>query len=609
MLRALYEYANTHPEVRQREGCEIRTVKFIVDIVSPDIVAGVRAIDKTCQKVNCPSAGKITVNIEAHPLIEKAEISLRIEPAKALSDRQMASLEAKRDIFYNRFADNAVHISAFGPVAAVLGDPQALENIVGIFQSLGGTSADTVGFSVDGVDLWDMPDILDWWSWKVSASEDDAGFIMLDVVTGEPCEPVKLWKAMRGRCTAGGQSSGVSLVSFNSAAFDTYGLVLKDQNLNCPVSRRTADMIMDAAIYLGNRSRNTVGDARLVHWYAGNVPNKDDLLDMLFGSSQSEDDDDGQADANADRLVNSPFSGDVPPDLSNIEYHIMVMQPFAARMAVRSYECGCYGDLYSNIKSWFDDLSVQTAYGVKSRFLPKFYGLLFALLTDAESKSRTGKLSPISPHVPGILNACFHGKAIPDAIGYRAISGFRSGMYPRDGSEIQWGRQHKRVMWIRIWNNRKDNMYNMGDVKNIPEMLDRNLSDGPYVCGRLMAVYDELQRRASPGMNATVVSRYFTSCAQNPALVLGRLQSMSVHHMENIRSRRLKDLFGDEFANAWGRLGTDIPRAMSMAEQARFACGYWQEHGYLKEQCSTLFAATGKSAASGDENKEENQNV
>ena len=81
------------------------------------------------------------------------------------------------------------------------------------------------------------------------------------------------------------------------------------------------------------------------------------------------------------------------------------------------------------------------------------------------------------------------------------------------------------------------------------------------------------------------------------------------HHMENIRSRRLKDLFGDEFANAWGRLGTDIPRAMSMAEQARFACGYWQEHGYLKEQCSTLFAATGKSAASGDENKEENQNV
>ena len=47
-------------------------------------------------------------------------------------------------------------------------------------------------------------------------------------------------------------------------------------------------------------------------------------------------------DAEADRLARAPFTGDIPPGLENMRYHMLYLQPESARMVIRKYEVGRY---------------------------------------------------------------------------------------------------------------------------------------------------------------------------------------------------------------------------------------------------------------------------
>lgn len=585
MLKALYDYGQAHPEVIQHPGCEYRSIQYVADLTGDGGLIGVRKLDKSEQRVMCPSAGNITSKADAHPVADKALVAIRLDPDGILSEKQAAKLAVKRRIFEDRFRSGVPDIPAFQAVCDVLSDSSLLDGLQAGFVEAGGKPGDTVGFSVDGVELWRMPDVLSWWAGQQSGAGTCPG-TYLDVVTGEPCEAVRLWNRMTGKCAAGGQTSGVMLVSFNEQAFCSYGFA-GQQGANCPVSSRTMQSIIDSLTYLSGRAPS-VETTRIVHWYAGDVKPADDVLDYILGdlafagAVQSDDDIDEDAmTANADRLVTSPFSGSVPPDLSGMRYHILFIQPSAARMIVHRYEQGDYGDLYASVSKWFDDLRMAASNGHVPRKLPGLKSLLWNLLTDAELSKKKNRMAPLEPFLEAILDACFFGRPVPDAIGHRALAGFRSGMYPPAGEQIQYGRQYCKIRWLRLWLNRRMNMKGDNVMPEVPELLDRDSTCPAYVSGRLMAAYDAIQRTAS-NLKSSVVSRYFTSCSQGPAMVLGRLQSMSVHHMEVIRDDEIRGFYQGELAEIWSRMTSGIPARLTVMEQAYFACGYWQELAYIQ---------------------------
>lgn len=595
MLKALYDYAQQHPDIIQRPGFERRSIPYIVDLTSSGDFIGVRAIDKENRSVVCPSAGVITSGVNAHPVADKASVALRI-----MDDEPSKKQEAKCELFLNRFVDNVDSVPSFQAVATALTTDEILDTIQTEFVKAGGEPGDVVGFSVDGVNLWADKSVIAWWS-KVNdsiPSEPTA----IDVVTGEFCQPVNLWRKIKGRLSAGGQSSGVTLVSFNANAYSSYGFDGL-QGMNCPVSESTMGAIVDAIMYLGEHA-GSIGDVKLVHWYAGEVERDDDLLSMLLDKPDDSEKDSVNDDvmtANAGRLARSPFDGSVPPDLSGIQYHIMVLKPVMSRMVIQRYEQGSYDELYQAIASWFDDLSLVSGKGIVPVSYPRLYSMMMGLLTDSEAK-KSDKVESLQPFVMGILHACFSGGMIPDAIGYRALSGFRSGMYPDNGEDIKWGSQYRKMQWIKLWLNRKrlsDKTKGDDGMPEVSKSLDRGMTQPAYVCGRLMAIYDAIQRMAA-NLNSSVVSKYFTSCSQSPALVLGRLQAMSVHHMDNIRSGWYRKLFQDELAQAWSMLTGEIPARLGVVEQAYFSCGYWHEMAELNGAMhDTLENATGEN------NKEE----
>ena len=99
-----------------------------------------------------------------------------------------------------------------------------------------------------------------------------------------------------------------------------------------------------------------------------------------------------------------------------------------------------------------------------------------------------------------------------------------------------------------------------------------------YQCGAILAIYERIQDSANPNVNVTVVQRYYASAIQTPALVLGRLSQLSIHHLrelDKINKRKRKDL-SDALTDTYSRIVGKIPNVLTLEQQAEFALGYYQ---------------------------------
>ena len=97
-----------------------------------------------------------------------------------------------------------------------------------------------------------------------------------------------------------------------------------------------------------------------------------------------------------------------------------------------------------------------------------------------------------------------------------------------------------------------------------------------YQAGALVAVYAAIQRAAMPDVNASMVQRYYGAASQMPALVLGRLATMSNHHQEKLEYRWQINMFSELLNAASVAIGDSIPTALNLEGQAYFALGYRQ---------------------------------
>lgn len=108
--------------------------------------------------------------------------------------------------------------------------------------------------------------------------------------------------------------------------------------------------------------------------------------------------------------------------------------------------------------------------------------------------------------------------------------------------------------------------------------LDTTETNTAYRCGRLLAVIESIQRAAMPGVNATIVDRFYGTASSAPASVFGRLMRGAQPHLSKLeRDRR----------GAWIALQRQLeevlsglpffPRTLTLQEQGLFALGYYHE--------------------------------
>lgn len=122
-----------------------------------------------------------------------------------------------------------------------------------------------------------------------------------------------------------------------------------------------------------------------------------------------------------------------------------------------------------------------------------------------------------------------------------------------------------------------------------PQICETN--DPAYNCGRLLAVFDSLQRSAhGKGFDGTTIAeRYFGSASTTPNTAFSLLWKLHQHHLKKLRQQGEKGQraaskikisiteISGLFEPATPGASPQFPRYFTLVEQGRFALGFYQQ--------------------------------
>lgn len=369
------------------------------------------------------------------------------------------------------------------------------------------------------------------------------------LISGEPDAIERLHPSIKG--VWGAQSSGANIVSFNLDAFNSYG---KAQSFNAPMGKRavfTYTTALNHMLAKGSRQRIQVGDASTVFWAekASGEVFESAFLDFL--DPPRDDPDRGtQAVASLYASVKAgrPFTAD-----DEQRFHVLGLSPNAARIAIRFWHVASIRELESAFLRHFDSLAIdRPAYETAAPLS------LYRLLTSIAAQ---GKAENIPPNLGGdVMRAILKGQPYPETLmqgALRRIRAERDVTFPRAA-----------LLKAYLIRNLKD--------QEISVSLNLENAAPGYRLGRLFAVLERTQERAQGNLNASIRERYYGAFSSTPVTVLPTLMKLKNHHLAKLPNRgeavNLEKLFSEIIDGL-----ADVPARLSLAEQARFAVGYYHQ--------------------------------
>lgn len=381
-----------------------------------------------------------------------------------------------------------------------------------------------------------------------AVGKEDSDEQTLCLVSGEADTIERLHPSIKG--VWGAQSAGANIVSFNLDAFSSYG---KSQGANAPVGKHAVFAYTTALNHLlakGSKQRIQVGDASTVFWCA--IPGH--LMEELFPgffSEPNKDNPDYGVNAVA-ALFNAPKTGAGSFEDDGTRFYVLGLAPNAARIAVRFWHVKTVGELASNIRRHFDDLRI-----VHAPHEPEALSLFRLLVATAT----LGKAENIPPNLSGdMMRSVIEGLPYPQTLLAGAIRRIRA------EQEITY----PRAALIKACINR------YSGKEELKVSLDENNMNTAYQLGRLFAVLERIQERASPGINATIRDRYYGAASSTPVTVFSTLFKLKNHHLAKLDNK-------GEVVNYEKLLGQIIdgidsfPTYLNLSDQGRFAIGYYHQ--------------------------------
>ena len=364
----------------------------------------------------------------------------------------------------------------------------------------------------------------------------------------EPVHPV-----IKG--VQGAQSSGAALVSFNAQAFCSYG---KTQNLNAPVGKYAAFAYTAALNYLLADYKNVqhIGDTTVVCWAEGADPKYTAFsCAAFFGGAPPEGITEKDLRSAVKRLADGLPCKELDLD-PNRRFYILGLAPNAARISIRFFLRDSFGVLMRNVNAHHERMEIT---GSKYPMYP-----LWAMLSETVNPNSTDK-KPNSVMAGAAARAVFSGTPYPVSL-LEAVT-----MRIRAERKITPGR----AAIIKAYYLKNTNPQCPKEVLTVS--LNESSNNIPYILGRLFSIYEAVQEKANPGINATIKDKYFNSASSTPATIFPILDNLCQKHLRKLETG-VRIYFDRQICELKNRLGESYPVRLTLPEQGSFNLGYYHQY-------------------------------
>jgi CRISPR-associated protein Csd1 len=421
----------------------------------------------------------------------------------------------------------------------------------------------------------ELPAVRRYWE-SLGSSEDVVTAQCL--VTGEVA-PIARTHDPKIKGVFGAQSAGAAIVSFNAAAYESYG---QEQSFNAPVSvaavRRYCTALNGLLAGSPQRAaqRLSLGDTTVVFWTARPTATETFFADAFGGVPPGgEEAQDVARLARVQQFLSTLRAGGgraVPGDgAPDTPFYLLGLAPNAARLSIRFWQVSTLGDLAAKLAAHYKALSLVREYDDTARRPDPEFPTIRDLLDQTAAVRKDGVDRDTIPPLLGgaLLRAVLTGAPYPHAFASAIVRRIRA-----DG----------RLTYLRCAVLKAFLTRHLSITMN--EALDPNRPESAYHLGRLFAVYETAQKHAHDWkLERTIRETMYSAASATPLAVFGRLERMFHHHT---REKRFPPGSSETYAEIVGEIcqrftGSPIyPPALDLPKQAFFAVGYYHQLHHLR---------------------------
>ncbi|MGQ9697398.1 MAG: type I-C CRISPR-associated protein Cas8c/Csd1, partial [Armatimonadota bacterium] len=396
---------------------------------------------------------------------------------------------------------------------------------------------DLVTFRVDGDLPIDHPDVRSFWEARTAGSE----YVKQCLICGRTV-PVEKNLPVKIKGIPGGQPSGTQIVSANDPAYESYGL---ERSVTSPICRGCGERFGKAlnALISDEERHLRVGSLIYVFWSV-DAP-------MFSPVSWLSMPDPGLV----KKLITSYATAQQVELGDEAPFYATALSASGGRAIVRDWLETTIGSVKASLARWFELQSIVNWDGSEGPYLG-----IWALAVSLYRKT-----DDIPTWVPReLVMAALHGHLLANAvmsIAVRRVQATGKVTHPQAALLKAVLAQHMR-----------------SEEANRMTELDATNKTPAYLCGRLMAVLEAVQRQAVPGIKSTVMDRFFGTASSAPASVFGTLLRSAQAHLGKLRKTneaayhalqvRIESILADL---------DQFPTALTLTEQALFCLGYYHQ--------------------------------
>lgn len=522
----------------------------------------------------------------------------------AKSVDELAKNTEKHQTYTELLRRASAEVPDFREVLSVLDDPEQLAFLRDELGKAGAKSTDKLSFSVGPTDLLSGDLWHDWWRAfrrETFGREASAGGGMLDFTSGESVTPANTHPKLT-KLGVGAIAMGASLVGYDKEAFGSYNLDAGENGVvseeNAAAYRAALDNLLESAPILGQM--------KVAAWFDHEQAEGQKLIDAIVEPAtlkpvvddlgwddvdehaeivvaQSQAQWEAVARERARQLLTTIRQGEEPPAL-RAHYYALAVSGASGRAMVRDWKTGTLEELARAVGTWLDDLAIVNTSG-KIAKRPKMHSLLMNLQRPKSRETSTDDyLKPVrnlqlplwraalDPCLPLPLSAVLK---ITESHRADVMNGDFNKSLSREGTALMRSRIYTRMALLRAYHQRQARLHR-GDPM-LPSLNPRH-PKAAYHCGRLMYLLAELQKKSagSREINAGVIQRYYGAASSTPSLVIGRLISLSQHHLNKLSSGYAYWWQG-QLGEAMNAIKEELPKTLMPAEQSLFALGYYHQ--------------------------------